>query len=108
VWLAQWVAKGELALFNSVVDLISLSFILMTGFRSSMVVSYSQTKNDRDIINIFRYFLIGIVLLTWGAVIPYIKHGLHIRVEYLQLVGGYLRAGAQGLLHQSGGHVPDV
>ncbi|MGR1224220.1 hypothetical protein ACUVMQ_14760 [Aeromonas veronii] len=87
VWLAQWVAKVELALFNSVVDLISLSFILMTGFRSSMVVSYSQTKNDRDIINIFRYFLIGIVLLTWGAVIPYIKHGLHIRVEYLQLVG---------------------
>jgi len=87
VWLAQWVAKGELALFNSVVDLISLSFILMTGFRSSMVVSYSQTKNDRDIINIFRYFLIGIVLLTWGGVIPYIKHGLHIRVEYLQLVG---------------------
>ncbi|WP_279486586.1 hypothetical protein [Aeromonas veronii] len=87
VWLAQWVDKGELALFNSVVDLISLSFILMTGFRSSMVVSYSQTKNDRDIINIFRYFLIGIVLLTWGAVIPYIKHGLHIRVEYLQLVG---------------------
>ncbi|WP_219593015.1 hypothetical protein [Aeromonas salmonicida] len=87
VWLAQWVAKGDLALFNSVVDLISLSLILMTGFRSSMVVSYSQTKNDRDIINIFRYFLIGIVLLTWGIVIPYIKHGLHIRVEYLQLVG---------------------
>ncbi len=66
VWLAQWVAKGDLALFNSVVDLISLSLILMTGFRSSMVVSYSQTKNDRDIINIFRYFLIGMVLLTWG------------------------------------------
>lgn len=87
VWLAQWVAKGDLALFNSVVDLISLSLILMTGFRSSMVVSYSQTRNDRDIINIFRYFLIGMVLLTWGLVIPYIKHGLHIRVEYLQLVG---------------------
>ncbi|MGY6040599.1 lipopolysaccharide biosynthesis protein [Aeromonas sp. AE23HZ002T15] len=87
VWLAQWVAKGDLALFNSVVDLISLSLILMTGFRSSMVVSYSQTKNDRDIINIFRYFLIGMVLLTWGVVIPYIKHGLHIRAEYLQLVG---------------------
>ena len=87
VWLAQWVAKGELALFNSVVDLIPLSLNRIAGFRSSMVVSYSQTKNDRDIINIFRYFLIGIVLLTWGAVIPYIKHGLHIRVEYLQLVG---------------------
>ncbi len=87
VWLAQWVAKGDLALFNSVVDLISLSLILMTGFRSSMVVSYSQTRNDRDIINIFRYFLIGMVLLTWGLVIPYIKHGLHIRAEYLQLVG---------------------
>ncbi|MEF1207999.1 hypothetical protein QTN99_20720, partial [Photobacterium damselae] len=41
VWLAQWVAKSDLALFNSVVDIISLSLILMTGFRSSMVVSFS-------------------------------------------------------------------
>ncbi|HHQ4641614.1 TPA: hypothetical protein ACSP3I_004408, partial [Aeromonas hydrophila] len=50
VWLAQWVAKGDLALFNSVVDLISLSLILMTGFRSSMVVravgSNSEAYSD--------------------------------------------------------------
>lgn len=87
IWLAQWVPKGELALFNSVVDIISLSLILMTGFRSSMVVSYSQTQNDHDIINIFRFSLITMVLITWGLVLPYIKHELHIDVSYLQLVG---------------------
>ncbi len=87
VWLAQWVPKEDLALYHSVVDIISLSLILMTGFRSSMVVSYSQTRNDRDIINIFRFSLIAMVLITWGAVIPYIKHTLKIDVGYLQLVG---------------------
>ncbi|MGF1833758.1 hypothetical protein [Photobacterium sanguinicancri] len=87
IWLAQWVAKEDLALFHSVVDIISLSLILMTGFRSSMVVSYSQTQNDRDIINIFRFSLITMVLITWGLVIPYIKHELNINVSYFQLVG---------------------
>lgn len=87
VWLAQWVSKDDLALFNSVVDIISLSLILMTGFRSSMVVSYSQTNNDRDIINIFRFCLIAIVLFTWGIVLPYIKHQLHINVGYFEIVG---------------------
>lgn len=87
IWLAQWVPKADLALYHSVVDIISLSLILMTGFRSSMVVSYSQTNNDRDIINIFRYSLIAMVLITWGVVIPYIKHELNINVSYIQLVG---------------------
>ena len=87
VWLAHYLPKDDLALFHSVVDLISLSLILMTGFRSSMVVSYSQTQNDRDIINVFRYSLITMVLITWGVVIPYIKHQLHIDVSYYQLVG---------------------
>ncbi|WP_017219733.1 lipopolysaccharide biosynthesis protein [Moritella dasanensis] len=87
IWLAQWVAKGDLALYHTVVDIISLSLILMTGFRSSMVVTYSQTHNDRDIINIFRFSLITIVLITWGAIIPYIKHSLNINVGYLQMVG---------------------
>jgi O-antigen/teichoic acid export membrane protein len=76
-----------------VVDIISLSLILMTGFRSSMVVSYSQTHNDRDIINIFRFSLIAMVLITWGTVIPYIKHSLNINVGYLQLVGIILGMG---------------
>ncbi len=87
IWLAQWVAKSDLALYHSVVDVISLSLILMTGFRSSMIVSYSQTNNDRDIINIFRFSLLAVVLLTWGIIIPYIKHTLNIDVSYLQLVG---------------------
>jgi O-antigen/teichoic acid export membrane protein len=87
IWLAQWVAKGDLALYHTVVDIISLSLILMTGFRSSMVVTYSQTHNDRDIINIFRFSLIAIVLITWGTIIPYIKHSLNINVGYLQMVG---------------------
>ncbi len=93
IWLAQWVAKEDLALYHTVVDIISLSLILMTGFRSSMVVSYSQTQNDRDITNIFRYTLIAMVLLTWGVVLPYIKHRLHIDVEYFHLVGIILGMG---------------
>jgi len=93
IWLAQWVAKEDLALYHTVVDIISLSLILMTGFRSSMVVSYSQTQNDRDITNIFRYSLIAMVLLTWGVVLPYIKHRLHIDVEYFHLVGIILGMG---------------
>ncbi|MGF1777417.1 lipopolysaccharide biosynthesis protein [Vibrio nomapromontoriensis] len=87
VWLAGWMAKSELTLFHTVVDIISLSMILMSGFRSSMVVAYSQTQNDIDIINIFRFTLIFVVLITWGGAIPYIKHSLDIGVEYIQLVG---------------------
>lgn len=87
VWLAQWVARADLALFHSAVDVISLSLLLLTGFRSSMVVSYSQTKNDRDIINIFRLALVMMVLLTWGAVLPYLKHSLGMDVDYIYLVG---------------------
>lgn len=82
LWLAQWVAKADLALYHTVIDIISLSLILMTGFRSSMVVTYSQTKQDVDITNIFRYSLIAMVLLTWGLVLPYIKHKLQLNVEY--------------------------
>ncbi|WP_425402364.1 lipopolysaccharide biosynthesis protein [Ferrimonas kyonanensis] len=93
LWLAQWVAKSDLALYNTVIDVISLSLILLTGFRSSMVVSYSQTRKDRDIINIFRISLILMVLLTWGLVIPYIKHRLHIDVGYFELVGVIMAMG---------------
>ncbi|BAJ00567.1 MATE family efflux transporter [Shewanella violacea] len=93
IWLAQWVAKEELALYHTSIDIISLSLILMTGFRSSMVVSYSQTQNDKDITNIFRYSLITMVLITWGLVLPYIKHQLHIQVEYFHLVGIILGMG---------------
>jgi len=93
LWLAQWVAKADLALYHTVIDIISLSLILMTGFRSSMVVTYSQTKQDVDITNIFRYSLIAMVLLAWGVVLPYIKHKLHLNVEYFQLVGIILSMG---------------
>ncbi|MGS0681274.1 hypothetical protein ACVBIL_08950 [Shewanella sp. 125m-7] len=93
IWLAQWVAKSDLALYHTVVDIISMSLILLSGFRTSMVVSFSQTKNDRDITNIFRYTLIIMVLFTWGLVLPYIKHQLNIDVEYIQLVGIILGMG---------------
>ncbi|GIU28286.1 lipopolysaccharide biosynthesis protein [Shewanella sp. MBTL60-007] len=93
IWLAQWVEKGDLALYHTVVDIVSMSLILLSGFRASMVVSFSQTKNDRDITNIFRYSLIIMVLFTWGLVLPYIKHQLNIDVEYIQLVGIILGMG---------------
>ncbi len=95
IWLAQWVAKENLALYHTSIDIISLSLILMTGFRSSMVVNYSQTKNDKDITNIFRFSMITMVLLTWGVVLPYIKHKLHIQVEYFHLVGIILGMGSK-------------
>ncbi|GIU32829.1 hypothetical protein L2719_09745 [Shewanella schlegeliana] len=93
IWLAQWVEKSDLALYHTVVDIVSMSLILLSGFRASMVVSFSQTKNDRDITNIFRYSLIIMVLFTWGLVLPYIKHQLNIDVEYIQLVGIILGMG---------------
>ncbi|MCL1146275.1 hypothetical protein L2747_09730 [Shewanella marinintestina] len=93
IWLAQWVDKSDLALYHTVVDIISMSLILLSGFRASMVVSFSQTKNDADITNIFRYSLITMVLFTWGLVLPYIKHQLNIDVEYIQLVGVILGMG---------------
>lgn len=95
IWLAQWMPKEELALYHTTIDIISLSLILMTGFRSSMVVSYSQTQNDKDITNIFRFSLITMVLLTWGIVLPYIKHQLHIDVAYIHLVGIILGMGVK-------------
>ena len=52
-----------------------------------------STKNDNDITNLFRYSLIAMVLLTWGIVLPYIKHQLHINVEYFHLVGIILGMG---------------
>jgi len=58
-----------------------------------MVVTYSQTKQDVDITNIFRYSLIAMVLLAWGVVLPYIKHKLQLNVEYFQLVGIILSMG---------------
>lgn len=91
--LASFVAKDSLAVYHTVVDVISLSLILMTGFRTSMVVSYARTQNDKDIINLFRYSLIVMVLLTWGLVLPYIKHKLNMDVAYWQLVGIILSMG---------------
>ncbi len=91
--LASFVAKESLAVYHTVVDVISLSLILMTGFRTSMVVSYARTRNDKDIINLFRFSLIVMVLLTWGLVLPYIKHKLNMDVAYWQLVGIILSMG---------------
>lgn len=93
IWLANHLAKSDLALFHTVVDVILLALILMTGFRSSMVVTYSQTKNDRDIINIFRFSLVIMVLLTWGLVLPYITHKMQLNISYLQLVSIILALG---------------
>ena len=86
IWLAHEVVKSDLALFNTIIDVILLALILMTGFRSSMVVTYSKIKNDRDIINVFRFSLLVMVLFTWGIVLPYIKYKMHINISYFQFV----------------------
>ncbi len=93
IWLAQWVPKTNLALYHSTVDVVTLSLILLTGFRSSMVVSYSQSKNDRDITNIFRLCLISAVLIVWGVVLPYFRHKHGVSIEYSYMVSIILGMG---------------
>lgn len=93
IWLAHELTKSDLALFNTVIDVILLALILMTGFRSSMVVTYSQIKNDRDIINVFRFSLLAMVLFTWGIVLPYIKYKMHLDISYFQFVAIILAIG---------------
>ncbi|HFC92499.1 MAG TPA: hypothetical protein ENJ51_06775 [Leucothrix mucor] len=83
---AKLIEKEELGLFFTAIDVFSLTLLLLVGFRSSMVVCYSKTKDDINITNIFRYFLFVIVFVSWLLVIPYLKHKMGINIHYWYLV----------------------
>ncbi|NWF66391.1 MAG: hypothetical protein HXX81_02870 [Campylobacterales bacterium] len=84
--VANRVEKDDLAIYFTIIDIFSFILFLVVGFRSSMIVSYQQLKDDKDILNILRFSLIFLALLSWSIVIPYIKHYLNINIEYEYLV----------------------
>ncbi len=90
---AKLIEKEELGLFFTTIDVFSLTLLLLIGFRSSMVVSFAKTKDDVNIINIFRYFLLTIIFLSWLIVIPYLKHKMGVNIHYWYLVSLMLAMG---------------
>jgi O-antigen/teichoic acid export membrane protein len=80
------ITKEDLGLFFSVIDIFSLTLLLLVGFRSSMIVSFIKTQDESNIINIFRYFFIATILITWTFVLPYVKHKIGIDIHYWYLV----------------------
>jgi O-antigen/teichoic acid export membrane protein len=86
VYLATVIDKESLALYYTAIDIFSFSLLVLIGFRSSMVVSYSKLKEDGGIVNIFRYFILVAMLGTWAFVIPYVKHKLGVNIDYWYLV----------------------
>ena len=86
VFVARLIPKHELALFFTAVDVFSLVLMILIGFRSSMVVSYARTKDDKRIINIFRFVIIILVLIAWGFALPYLKHKMGVNIHYWYLV----------------------
>jgi len=86
IFLANVIDKELLTLYYTAIDIFSFSLLILVGFRSSMVVAYAKSKKDENIINIFRYFVLVLVLLSWGFVIPYLKHRLGVEIHYWYLV----------------------
>ncbi|MBN2816655.1 MAG: hypothetical protein JXQ67_08220 [Campylobacterales bacterium] len=86
IFLADIIAKETLTLYYTAIDIFSFSLLILIGFRSSMVVAYAKTKKDESIINIFRYFVMGLVMFSWALVLPYLKHRVGIEIHYWYLV----------------------
>jgi O-antigen/teichoic acid export membrane protein len=86
IFLANLIEKEVLTLYYTAIDIFSFSLLILVGFRSSMVVAYAKSKKDENIINIFRYFVVVLVLLSWGFIIPYLKHRLGVEIHYWYLV----------------------
>lgn len=86
IYLAKVIDKESLALYYTAIDIFSFSLLVLIGFRSSMVVSYSKLKEDGGIVNVFRYFILFAMLAAWAFVIPYVKHQLGVDINYWYLV----------------------
>ena len=83
---AKLIAKEELGIFFTTIDIFSFTLLILVGFRSSMVVCFAKTKDDINIINIFRYFLFVVIFISWLIVIPYLKHKMGVHIHYWYLV----------------------
>lgn len=82
--------KATLTLYFTAIDIFTVTLLILVGFRSSMVVAFSQLKNATMIVNIFRVFLILSVLVSWGFVIPFLKHKMGVDIHYWYLVATVL------------------
>lgn len=63
-----------------------------------MVVAYAKSEKDENIINIFRYFVVFLVLISWGVVLPYLKHRVGVEIHYWYLVFTILSMSAYAYL----------
>jgi len=90
IYLATVISKSDLALYYTAIDIFSFSLLILIGFRSSMVVTYNKIKEDNGILNIFRYFILGAMLISWGVVLPYVKHHFNLNIDYWYLVATIL------------------
>ncbi len=84
--LSMIIGKSDLTLYYTAIDIFSFSLLILIGFRSSMVVTYNKLKEDNAIINIFRYFILSALLISWGFVLPYVKHHFNLDINYWYLV----------------------
>lgn len=98
LYLAHLIDKTSLALYYTAIDIFSFSLLILIGFRSSMVVAYAKTQDDEKILNIFRRFLILLVLIAWAFVIPYLKHRVGLHIHYWYLVATILAMGLYAYL----------
>lgn len=87
---ANFIDKASLTLYFTAIDIFTLTLLVLVGFRSSMVVSFSQIQNANTIINIFRAVMVIVVLAVWAFVIPFLKHKLGIHIHYWYLVATVL------------------
>jgi len=86
VYLSHLVEKQTLALYFTVIDIFSISLLILIGFRSSMVVAYNKTGDEIGIINAFRIVVAFLVLLVWMLLVPYLKHYMKVEIHYWYLV----------------------
>lgn len=86
VFLAKFIAKADLALYFTSIDIFTMTLLVLVGFRSSMVVTFAQTKDDYKILKVFKAVLFITVLAVWGFIIPYLKHRIGVHIDYWYLV----------------------
>lgn len=98
IFLANTIDKNILTLYYTAIDIFSFSLLILVGFRSSMIVAYAKSKKDESIINIFRFFIIIVALISWGFIIPYLKHHLGLDIDYWYLVFTILSMSAYAYL----------
>ncbi|WP_345991654.1 hypothetical protein [Sulfurimonas sp. HSL-1716] len=86
IFLARLMPKADLALYFTAIDIFTMTLLVLVGFRSSMVVTFAQTKDDYKILKVFKTVLFVTVLAVWGFVIPYLKHRIGVHIDYWYLV----------------------